>query len=852
MALIPITPDFFENQTLTAHPRRTFSSSSNGQITGSVRVFAQSSPIEKESLRLSAFDDSKFNATGSIEAFRIQWVQATRGFTASGSALPVSASNVTYFAEQYMEQVGSSSISLRKQKAVEVTRFEPSLRLTADTLRKNVVRDVLFANYRVKYPSLQWAATNYHTLNFFTSKYPHDVPVSSSLIFPAPSSSLTGETVYRPAKAFTFDFYINPRYTSDHRDGHTNNQDSAVFPAGTIMHMSSSYAVSLVTGSSVDITGKSNGFRLLLQLSHSAEIPPTYLDLDKVSNRQYSTGEKTGPYGEYPEADLAFISKDNSLQFNKWHHVSIRWGADTINDGTGSFLIDGVEDETFSIGSAEASGSIIPQSFGDPQGDPDALFIGNFYEGQNVAEYGGGPASTKNLVAQFFNSNAAAVEGVTDFTNGSFTEDPPKYSLRHPLQAEIHEIKIYDRWRDDPEIKYSMTNGVQNIAEEKGLIFYVPPFFTPESRKREVLLTPFQSYRSFTDDPFNVALSFGVGGHLSNLENFCREFVKKEYPRLLFLTASTINSSTDWATANEFLFATGSIRKRNLTVLPNDNGNFKPNFSLLISGTYTSQPTSGSLLWKYTNDFGTTDLSLISLTDMVYTGSILPGLIAPDAGMPGGQSTSKNSIIQNVAGASPEDPGVPAGSVLTVLQRTRDSSSNEVVFFDASNLFYGNKIYPGSFSIFDNHITGSGGKVKLTFADNGLGSLYRADASGSHPVWSSAGNIIYEEGIACILSPVVPYFGKEYFKTSFQGEQNIHILELMVPCPAGQINSSSNPRFEKLIPSDYASETSDEFVYITGINFHDDNLNIIARTNLAQPVVKRDVDKYMFRVKIDF
>ena len=74
----------------------------------------------------------------------------------------------------------------------------------------------------------------------------------------------------------------------------------------------------------------------------------------------------------------------------------------------------------------------------------------------------------------------------------------------------------------------------------------------------------------------------------------------------------------------------------------------------------------------------------------------------------------------------------------------------------------------------------------------------------------------------------------------------------MVPCPAGQVNSSSNPQFQKLKPSSYASEVSDEFVYITGINFHDENLNIIARTNLAQPVVKRDIDKYMFRVKIDF
>lgn len=837
MALIPLTPDFFENQSLTAHPRRTFSSSSDGTIVGSVKVFAQSSPIEKEAFKLSAFNEQEFNATGSVEAYRTQWVQSTQGFVESGSIFAVSASNVEFFAEKYLDLVNSSSVSFRKQKAVEVTRFEPSLKLTADTLRKNVIRDVLFPYYRVKYPSLQWAVSNYHTLNFFRSEYPHDVPTSSSLIYPAQSSSLTGETVYRPADAFTFEFYINPRYTSISRDG--------LFHAGTVMHMSSSYAVSIVTGSSVDISGKPNGYRLLLQLSSSAEVPPSELDLTKVQDGTYTSNETFGPYGKYTRANLAFVSNDNSLQFNKWHHVAIRWGTNTVNDGTGSFTIDGVDRGTFVI----PSSSVIPQNFDDPLGDPDALFIGNFYEGENKADFG---LSEFNFISQFFNANAAYTEGVTDYTNGSWTEDPAEYTLRHPLEAELHEIKVYNTYRDDHDISYAMKSGVEDISSEEGLMFYVPPFFTPESRKREVLLTPFQSYRTTTDDPFNVALSFGVGGHLLNLENFTREFVRKQYPRMLFLTASTIDSSTEWATANEFLFATGSVRKRNLSVLPNDNGTFKPNFLLLNSGTYTSHPTTGSLLWKYTNDFGTTDLSIISLTDMISSASIFPGLIAPDAGMPGEQSTSQSSLIQTLAGASPEDPGAPTGVVYTVLQRTRDTSSNEVAIFDASNLFYGNRVYPNNFVISDNSITGSGGRVKLKFADNGLGSLYRADCSGSHPVWSSVGNILYDEGIACVLSPVVPYFGKEQFTTTFQGEQNIHILEAMVPCPAGKINSSSNPQFQKLIPSDYASETSDEFVYITAINFHDENLNIIARTNLAQPVLKRDIDKYMFRVKIDF
>ena len=41
-------------------------------------------------------------------------------------------------------------------------------------------------------------------------------------------------------------------------------------------------------------------------------------------------------------------------------------------------------------------------------------------------------------------------------------------------------------------------------------------------------------------------------------------------------------------------------------------------------------------------------------------------------------------------------------------------------------------------------------------------------------------------------------------------------------------------------------------VAISGINFHDDNLNVIMRTKFAQPVNKRSSDKILFRTKLDF
>ena len=64
----------------------------------------------------------------------------------------------------------------------------------------------------------------------------------------------------------------------------------------------------------------------------------------------------------------------------------------------------------------------------------------------------------------------------------------------------------------------------------EGLVFYVGPYFTRESPVRAVvndsggvLQTPFFAIGGTTDEPFNVAMSFGVGGHYLNLENFLRD-----------------------------------------------------------------------------------------------------------------------------------------------------------------------------------------------------------------------------------------------------------------------------------------------------------------------------------------
>tara|TARA_Y100000310_G_scaffold330584_1_gene402490 strand:+ start:857 stop:3268 length:2412 start_codon:yes stop_codon:yes gene_type:complete len=803
MAIIPLTTDNFENIRLELHPTRSFSSSSlpvgTGSISGSVYVFAERSTFNKEVTKLAAFNDSAYDAD-SLEAFRMSV------FLSSSLTGTVSSS----FTE-YLSMVNSTAESAREKKKVEVLRFTPTNTFTSDTLRKNVIRDALFPFYKSWYPSTNWAYTNYHCFNFFTGA---NVPTSSCLIYPGTNAAAGAgaPNFYNPTGSFTFAFYINPSRTVKNVGGD--------FKAGTILQMSSSYAISLITGSHIDQNGFPDRFRIMLQLSHSADYNPTPVDLSIANNTR-----------TYPQ-DLIFLSDDNSLEFNKWQHVAICWDPNN-NDRSGSFYIDGKEQENskFIVNSSSINTSNL--------GNLNPVFVGNFYDG---------PFSTAE---GFFNNNAAAAEGVYD--GGGVEAEPSGGYLQHPLNAEIHDLRIYQNYLPIGTLLTASIEGPDTNLTN--LLFYVPPFFTKESPTRNVLITPFQASSRTTAEPYNVELAFGVRGRDINLQNFCREFVQSNYPRLLFLTSSTINESTQTYTANQFLWESASfapqVRARNLLVMPCDNGKFSPNYNLLKSGTITDPPSPGSETDRFINDLGNLDLTLISLNNMISTASIFGGLTQQNAD--GTDDTSNSGILQEILGTSPESPGVSPGGGYTILQRTRDNSSNEIVVFDASNLFYGMKINPGTFFLKDSKITGSNGQVSIIIRDDSRGNLYRADALSEHAEWNSVGTILYEEGIAVITSPNIPMFGKGQFEVSFEGFQNLHALEINVPAAAGAINSSSNLSYSTdMLPSNYANSTDQEFSIISGILFHDDNLNVITKTTMSQPIVKKQCDKYLFRVKIDF
>lgn len=771
MSLIRTTPGFFENFTFIARPTRDFVSSSQG-ITGSVKVLPQASSIGKS---LDIDEDGIYDDSGISEALS-NLVEST----------------TIESAETYLDVVNTRPSPALASRMVGINRLEPSAGFTSESMGKGIIRSNLYPYYKTAYPSSYWGYRNYLSLNFVSGS---GFSTGSALMYANPTTA--GQPKLTPSGAFTFEFYVKP-----------TTRVSGTYHAGTVLHVSSSFAISLVSGSAISFDGKPDSFRVLLQLSHSADKPPSQVSLATANNAR-----------TFPD-DLCFLSED-SITFNGWHHIAIRWGGSGTDFGSGSFFIDGNQAGTFYIPSESVTRTSYPE-------DSRALFIGNFYEGQNVSGNG---------IKELFVTGTE--EGFTDpyGATGTFPSRP----MNHQLAGELHEIRIWQNFRSLESIRSGSFGGISSPDET--LKFYLGPFFGHESLQRSVLITPYASFMTATNAPFNAEMAFSLGGHLINTENHLRDYISGYFPRLLNLTASQAFSSIpavfpNVTGTNGYLFVTESAVRKNLLILPCDNGKFTPNFALLQTSSFTP---------FFAESPGTVKLEglIRSGVSSSFYGEVLGGTTHETSD--GAINWASGSVYPNIL--------FPTGSIRVPGNdiTATDDSSNLVSIFNISNLLYGSKIHPGSFSITDPSFTGSQGLLSFKLQDNGMGGLYRADCTTPHAKWNTVGTLLYEEGIACITSPYLgDLFGKDGYEVSFRGEQPVPLLTANVQVPAWKINSSSSPSYLPLTASDYANESGDPIVYITRVNFHDADLNVVGRAELAQPVAKRLSDKFLIKVKFDF
>lgn len=832
MSYIKLQSENFDSFSLTLRPRYEFSSSSAG-ITGSVKLVERPSASNRSfaasnsTLTFDAAKDYRFE-----EIFRT--IKSTNNLTDQNNKV-----------DSYVKKAGDLFEIGRNNVVIPITRLTQSIDFSTSSNVKSNVKNILFRQYRSIFTDSNYNYKNYHSINFFTSS---TVPSNSAIIYPnrigGTATNAGSEPRFDISSSFSIDFYINPRYLAE---------STEEFNAGTILHFSSSFCLSLLTGSHRNENNQVDSFRLALGLAKSADVKPNLIDTG-VAN-----GTRTG------DQQFLFVSDDNILKYNNWHHVTVSWG-DTATSRTGSFNIDGRK-STFIYDRSTIRKTTTST-------EDDVVYLGNFCD------------IASNESRKFFNTDAAQNEGLIAIT-GAGGSDPTIFSFTNPLNAELHDVKIFNRVISSSEIDaYSRTGPSTSV---KNLVFYVPGLFTNQYTQSQLdFLTPISRGTVLPITPFNVNLAHATQVFSPNLQNFL--FDVSSYtkmgtkkltktiqfeaspvaPRLYNLSAA-VNTSINDEFASDHMLRDQNFAKRILTILPCDNGLFLPNYA------WCQTQNTSTKYRSLNDDIGNEDITSISLlkTDVntnigsslgMQTVDLLERKRSGSTYVYSRKFPRPNFYTVNF-NLSTNDTIRDAGNITTLLSfsgsisaRTKgyqndtfaDDSSNLSSFYVYSNLYYGNQIFPGSLSLSTTNLTGSGGKINITLKDNGAGGLYRDDCLTPAATWATVGNVFYDQGISVIKSPHLYYFGKDNFSTSFNGSQNLHTYTIDAICPAGEINSSSNPSYLSFPPTDEQNETAVNFVYITGINIHDDNFNVIMRANLAQPVLKRPDEEFLFRLKYDY
>ena len=172
--------------------------------------------------------------------------------------------------------------------------------------------------------------------------------------------------------------------------------------------------------------------------------------------------------------------------------------------------------------------------------------------------------------------------------------------------------------------------------------------------------------------------------------------------------------------------------------------------------------------------------------------------------------------------------------------------------FAISTQLFNKKIKRETLELKDADMSISSG-LSITFKDSNLGSLYRCDSLTSPAIWNTSGNILYNEGFISIIHPSMFNFGQTNFSLKSFNHTNLNVFELNLPAHSGETNKSNNLSYIEDLRLDKSAFNADEdFVYITDIDLHDENLNVIASVKLAQPFAKKNSDNVLFRVKMDF
>ena len=184
---------------------------------------------------------------------------------------------------------------------------------------------------------------------------------------------------------------------------------------------------------------------------------------------------------------------------------------------------------------------------------------------------------------------------------------------------------------------------------------------------------------------------------------------------------------------------------------------------------------------------------------------------------------------------------------------TSDYDSFFISIIDIPSCFYNNKLDKNSINIKIPFKVNILNKEYMNLKDDGYSSLYRADCLSKVAKWNYIGHIFYNEGLAIIHNPLFTNVDQDNFIFVSSSESSINTKEVNIPVDYAEKNFSTNKTYDDKLRIDSSAINFEEpFVYITDVYLHDDRFNILCKTKIANPISKKDSDRFLIRVKSDF
>ena len=615
---------------------------------------------------------------------------------------------------------------------------------------------------------------------------------------------------------------------------------------GTIVQLDNSYAIALIP----DTDSLKNGVYSKYKLGIFAQ---NRSDLDNYTPTLSQTTVVSGTGGS--DKGGVFVTQ-GILNLDHWHHVVIRYGAD-FNNGLLNIFVDSVSstggnvDGQFDIGVGSRQTGIFYVDGGTAFTAGDTLFVGGW------SPTGG----ATNLWGYYSEEQEQTRINNATYTSG-FGVSPV-----FQLKSELQELRIWNTCRSEAELLISRRQG---LSDTTGLQLYIPFLFDPRDdtpQWKRFGFNPAQFDLEKREDYYKkgalfVIRSFGsfqynktqfcpnnayIGGMpFVNVHSHVREYVNGSYPVITSfrkLTNTSLNTYPEFdnqtISSHKIEYFQNNwekltwLRAINSMLVPCDNTFFHSDYSLLQTNMHMNM--NAEMLKLLGEGIASTDTSFEIgkfYDDEVFAISDAVNSLDP---ITAGTFTGTLENLQTkslVAEGKLED---------------LDYISPLTTTYAIPQIYYGNRIHPETVEL--RFILNEDGKEILI--KDFEGSLYRV-TNVDDKIQAKVGHIDYGNGILCLMSPLLTSNGITNFDLKFKGEKNLHVMQLDVPCPAGVANKSQNPTFKALKATANANETDKSITYISSIYLHDENLNIIGKVNLAQPVVKREEDSFIFRVKVDF